>query len=80
VPFFFKQWGAWGPDGVRYRTTGNAGQPGTFEKLASCGFAAMVAWTKDEGDLAKGDQIVLMGKKAAGRLLDGTTHDGMPRS
>jgi protein gp37 len=45
VPFFFKQWGAWGP------------KPGAF-----------------------GAPTVMhrMGKKAAGRVLDGRTWDGMP--
>ena len=45
VPFFFKQWGAWGP------------------------------LSTDAGD-----QIAMkrLGKKAAGRLLDGRTWDGMP--
>lgn len=74
VPFFFKQWGNWktyidrdndDPDWLqRYPETGS------FKILnfaGGCGF--------------HGEQFHLMqhvGKKAAGRTLDGKTHDGMP--
>jgi protein gp37 len=45
VPFFFKQWGAWGP------LPSDTGGAAVMQRL---------------------------GKKAAGRLLDGRTWDGMP--
>jgi protein gp37 len=67
VPFFFKQWGAWAPS----------------ETASSRMIVA------DDGDIDIPDdrtadeefgeaEMARMGKKAAGRLLDGVTHDAMP--
>lgn len=78
VAFLFKQWGAWAPDGIRFRTSGRAGEPGSFDNLLSSSGRFMVAWTADRDGLAKGDQLKLVSKKAAGRLLDGVEHNGMP--
>jgi protein gp37 len=50
VPFFFKQWGEWGP--------------------ASCQCDGLGA--RDSREMKQ------LGKKAAGRLLDGVEHNGMP--
>lgn len=54
IPFFFKQWGEWGP---QY----------PLEDVVS-GIRDGVAWTAPCGD---GVQVHRVGKKAAGRLLDG---------
>lgn len=50
VPFFFKQWGEYGPN-----------------------------WLNDDNGKIEGSEWMdRMGKKAAGRLLDGRTWDEMP--
>jgi protein gp37 len=63
VPFFFKQWGEWGPDQVAggrllkfLRPSGASG--GFFEHGAAV--------------------VERRGKRAAGRALDGLIHDAMP--
>ena len=53
VPFFFKQWGDWGPDPM-------GGHP------------------QRVGHEADGEELARIGKRAAGRHLDGRTHDGVP--
>lgn len=64
VPFFFKQWGAWSP--VNAETLGGSNVPGR---------------TKIHTYFVGGtDQYMArVGKKAAGRLLDGRTWDEYPR-
>jgi len=77
VPFFFKQWGEWGygsyPEVDRYR-----------ERRLVC---ADGRWGHDLGDLRRlnveaeirGQTVMTrVGKKAAGRLLDGRTWDQLP--
>jgi len=65
VPFFFKQWGAWAPDpnGDRCVAIDSLNMP-NLEPSGSNGDGAV--------------RISKVGKKAAGRLLDGVQHDGMP--
>lgn len=86
VPFLFKQWGEWteqddsGLPGVR---TVHEGAP-EFESEADKCDAFMAA----DGHLVEDIEatrrgigyrgLVRAGKKAAGRLLDGRTHDGFP--
>ncbi len=76
VPFFFKQWGEWAStydrdhDDPDWRNVPQAGDwdRRRFLNLAGgCGF--------------HGDKLHLMsrvGKRAAGRLLDGVEHNAMP--
>lgn len=71
VAFFFKQWGDWA------RAPAVAG----FEAGAS------VFWPDGTHGYGNADRnggpgvtMVRVGKKAAGRLLDGVTHDAMPRT
>lgn len=72
VPFFFKQWGAWAPSTPEQA----AGNPRS-------GWCAL----REHPRVAKAEElypetgaafIEHFGKKAAGRLLDGVTHDDMP--
>ncbi len=64
VPFHFKQWGEWAP-GANF--SDDAGIPsGT-----SCDFGE---------DLDDNARVWRVGKKVAGRLLDGVTHDGFPEA
>lgn len=75
VPFFFKQWGEWLPtyydDGGWYPDDGSAGDDGF--RLAGCRLPIDLRTKIDGQDLGR------VGKKRAGRLLDGAEHNGMPR-
>jgi len=64
VPFLFKQWGEWLP-GSQAREVGNQ-----MALVGSC----IRAWKWDDGTHAWH-----IGKKAAGRLLDGIEHNGFPQ-
>lgn len=74
APFFFKQWGEWRPysqddDFTANDPTGEYGSPGDRARHVPA-FA---------GDEASPDNIMIpVGKKRAGRLLDGVEHNGMP--
>lgn len=65
VPFFFKQWGAWFPYGER-DADGNVNVVDKGERPG-----LFREWEN-------GGFSVRLGKKAAGRFLDGVTHDAMP--
>ena len=71
VPFFFKQWGEWAPvvdvDGS-VRSEG-AGSLGAWRSSSGWRFVE-----RGEGHA----EVWRVGKKAAGRLIDGVTHDEMP--
>jgi protein gp37 len=77
VPFLFKQWGEWAPDDGE----------GGLDKLDKVIGARALNWAdgawhalpkllseREIGD----DDVYRLGKKAAGRLLDGVRHDGYP--
>lgn len=88
VPFLFKQWGEWAPvvwharhevGGVRdlYRTQAGdvvALKPPLIEGATVVHFPPKPGenWRQAGGNVGK------VGKKAAGRLLDGVVHDGYP--
>jgi len=83
VPFLFKQWGEWAElDSHRQRTVSMDTDVG--ETLASrCnGFISLAGeFVRDMDDATTDDPyrgLVRIGKKAAGRLLDGRTHDEWP--
>jgi len=69
VPFFFKQWGAWFPDeqfeAERKRHPGSTMLPWNVPDTAIVAFG--------------GDPYYRVGKKAAGRFLDGRTWDQFPQ-
>lgn len=73
VPFFFKQWGEWGPAEVL--AGGDLGgelRRGTVQHLH--------APANPPGHFTRGDAYVRrLGKKAAGRLLDARTWDEVPK-
>ena len=87
VLFHFKQWGDWGFTTAVGNSTGGV----DFVPPPSMGIN-MMRWRKWEGEHARslrnGESVgewftpavysVPVGKKAAGRLLDGVTHDGWP--
>lgn len=63
VPFFFKQWGAWGPAPDDHDDT--------FEAHRARGATDLLVWP----DFSASE---LVGKSRAGRLLDGREHNAMP--
>lgn len=88
VPFFFKQWGEW--SAVEIADDGSLNPPAPMGKGVKGG--DMMKWRRWEGDqprpphpgekvntwFAPGTFALPVGKKAAGRLLDGVLHDAMP--
>lgn len=72
VPFFFKQWGEWiVTDAVPGGDLGGDMRNGTVRIVKSAG--------ENDGHFRKGDALMLrIGRKLAGRLLDGRTHDDLP--
>ena len=77
VPFLFKQWGEWGPDWEGAETCGNCGETkfDAINSLGECGRCGVDDWQAAATPL---DKLRRVGKKAAGRLLDGVQHDGFP--
>ena len=70
VPFLFKQWGEWAPTIHAYDT-----DPSRL--LLPDG----TAYTPERGDeFEKAVTVRRVGKKSAGRLLDGVQHDGYPEA
>lgn len=66
VPYFFKQWGEWAP-GTGFES---GGVPAKHWNAAAGGFI--------DGLGDRSNRVVRIGKKAAGRLLDGRTWDEVP--
>jgi protein gp37 len=69
VPFLFKQWGSWAHEDqldATGRIVGNVWRGGGED-----GDRGVHLWPT-------GDASIRIGKKAAGRLLDGVEHNGMP--
>lgn len=74
VPFFFKQWGEWVP-------------PNHFSGIETCHGSGCpdvawpdgtIAWGSSHEHGGPGRTLHRVGKKTAGRLLDGRTHDDFP--
>lgn len=77
VPYLFKQWGEWRPpeDCEEYDTTMGRAQRVPAFIVATSG---SVHCFENEQTLDGGRPMLRVGKKAAGRLLDGVQHDGFP--
>lgn len=82
VPFFFKQWGEWAPFDVEFEDQERNAQWRAMDEKGHTN----IAWpdgTLGFGSAAwnggRGRHICRIGKKAAGRLLDGVAHDAMPQ-
>lgn len=84
VPFLFKQWGSWAPDPDLDRpfrsSPPHEAEPGTLGALQSSTGQHAVAWQRIDPATghAEGTQLAKLGKRAAGRLLDGVEHNGGP--
>ncbi len=75
VPFLFKQWGEWTPGENVQR------QRGTVDTAFLCGDGWHIHplnLATDEGHIDDEPDLYRVGKKAAGRFLDGVQHDGYP--
>jgi protein gp37 len=72
VPFLFKQWGEWGP--VTYYTPWRREHAERFP-LKTVTFEVVEL---DPGAFLPGPELGRIGKKSAGRLLDGTVWDQFP--
>lgn len=76
VPFFFKQWGAWRPRYAPCAQHGMADVPqGAVVKLWPDGSDASRLENEQPGECYFMERV---GKKHAGRLLDGLTWDELP--
>lgn len=79
VPFLFKQWGEWAPGE-------NCGGPMTKTEQTADWFAekwsfgSMTPSQSEECHIDDEPLLYRCGKKRAGRLLDGVTHDGYPET
>jgi protein gp37 len=74
VPFFFKQWGEWAPE-----MQGAADWPDPLDAGATLWPDGRVFWGPGRGTaLDDGCTFARLGKKRAGRELDGRTWDQMP--
>lgn len=83
VPFFFKQWGESCPlradlIPVPYRHIGWVAHDGRFKFDCTEDDYRPMCRDDDKHRPRYWSQVLRVGKKAAGRLLDGVTHDGMP--
>lgn len=78
VPFFFKQWGEWAPDEKAVYAEGVQDRGCGFYRLPS--FGARICYVKDTHHFSAlgPDRMFRIGKKAAGRTLDGKLHDEYP--
>ncbi len=84
VPFFFKQWGEWGPPSILMDATAEHGDVGLFQGrpvrlVASNGRNAKAAGLLREHSIEMRNGCIRVGKHAAGRLLDGVEYSEFPR-
>lgn len=79
VPFLFKQWGEW-IDGDQADDDANdkAWGPRSYFDMQHAGLIAKIPRKPSAAPYFGCDYTIRLGKKAAGRLLDGVTHDGYP--
>jgi protein gp37 len=82
VPFFFKQWGDWAPwDGDNWECPGGWDDVILHEGAWSIDKEGRTYQSQYKNITVMNDQIeiVKVGKKCAGRLLDGREWNGMPK-
>ncbi len=72
IPFFFKQWGEWAPS-TEEQAAGNPRSGWQTKRAHPC-----VAKAEELYPQAGAAFVERLGKKAAGRLLDGVEHNAMP--
>ncbi|SAK57612.1 phage Gp37Gp68 family protein [Caballeronia temeraria] len=83
VPFLFKQWGEWYPmtvDGEKQTARLPDAKEVALDRQYGVTGARSHEWAADAGRVAQPSIIsIALGKKSAGRLLDGRVHDEFPR-
>ena len=79
VPFFFKRWGEWCPATKDYGVSGSL-MPESGQKFTWIGYDGQVQNPSNIGLKTPIMAIARVGKKAAGRMLDGRTHDAYPEA
>lgn len=91
VPFFFKQWGEWAPLGPVYGDQGEDDEEAEDARIEAAHLEVVekreVIQLEHSGYIAVGHQptcdrtwlMARVGKRNAGRLLDGQLHDAYPR-
>lgn len=86
VPYFFKQWGAFKPLGAVCDNEDDFDQEAFMAASETSTVAichdGQVRWPHDDDPIHEGDRAYAMdrvGKKAAGRVLDGRTWDEFPK-
>jgi protein gp37 len=77
MPFFFKQWGCWAPGECADKPPTRTERCATWfaEKWS---FETITPRVSEETHYEDAPDVYWLGKKAAGRLLDGIEHNGMP--
>jgi hypothetical protein len=75
VPFMFKQWGEWTPGENVERVRGTVDTAFLWD---DSWHIHPLNLATDHGHIDDQPDLYRVGKKAAGRLLDGVTHDGFP--
>jgi protein gp37 len=74
VPYLFKQWGAWAPSSLGPEIARASAEERVFRDGEWTGHAISPAAAAAPNIMNR------VGKKVAGRLLDGVTHDGFPEA
>lgn len=74
IPFLFKQWGEWVPSGEESVDVGSLSHEELRWRECEQRWSGLMA----DAEVSLPDTMNRVGKKAAGRLLDGVQHDGYP--
>lgn len=77
VPFLFKQWGEWAPAGAKAAETAGRFAFGDYEDDRAR-FVQTDRYPRSFDRFGARCVLERVGKKGAGRLLDGVQHDGVP--
>lgn len=87
VPFLFKQWGEWVPRSSCYHTFADGKSCGDYDPTCERWPVIRLTYLGHDGrqlgsDTSGGSEAYMqrVGKKFAGRLLDGEQHDGYPEA
>jgi len=76
VPYFFKQWGEWSPEVSAFREMCIARRHNSYDWNPR--ERVVLPLADADGDLTGGQEMWRVGKKAAGRLLDGREWNEFP--
>lgn len=79
VPFLFKQWGEWGPTWFEAHNYLGPLAPSDPSGVSAIAGTRLIVGRYEDGRAYEDIwPVIKAGKKAAGRRLDGITHDGVP--